>query len=119
MSKYKDLTLVGQGHWSVRGELESPKWNWWFEIKGASISDEAMREVMLTGEKGVAFIKEMKPYLPLLLQEPCLGQGSYVSVPCGIPGGTWDMSVPLNDCLDPEGAEKVLQKHFPALYALA
>lgn len=110
---YEKLTLTGQAHWSARGELESTAWNWWFEIKGADISDEKMRLVMLEKETGVSFIQELQPYLPILLTD--LASPQYITAPSGIPGGTWDVSVPLKDCKDPEAAEKIFRKYFPLL----
>lgn len=119
MNKHGKITLTGQGHWSIRGVLESIMWLWWVEIQGVTISDEEMQSHMLQKEAGLVFIKELRQYLPISFQGEFLKGDIYVSLPDGIPGGTWDIKLPLSDCINPSEAEKIIQKYFPKLYELA
>ena len=119
MKKYEKITLTGTGHWSIRGVLENIAWLWWIEIQGATILDEEMQNFMLQNEEGVTFIKEIRQYLPSSFQAEILTGDKYISVPDGIPGGTWDIKLPLSECTNPIEAEKIIQKYFPRLYSFA
>ncbi len=108
---------MGSGHHSVHGRLENELGDWWIEISGTKISDEEMISHILKRQQGLTFIKEIKKYLPHDVQKDLLCEGHHVSIPRGIPGGYWDVIVPLKNCLDPDAAEIIIAKYFPGLYA--
>ncbi len=114
MEKARKINVIGVAHWSWKGEFDEEKqWEWWIEIDGAELSyEERLQYELPPGEKAVAFAREMIPLFPDDVEKRLLE-------PEGVPGGSWNLSLPLRDCKNPEEAEKVIEKYFPILYARA
>lgn len=107
MVGYKQVKIIGNAHWSARGELESEMWGWGLEVDGEFVTKDNYLEIRTPEAK--QFYEKLKPYLPVLSEHnPCFDGG--------IPGGTWIFQMPLEKTRDPRKVKDILIKYFPQVF---
>lgn len=98
------IVVFGVAHWSARGDIDSDMWEWGLS-NGSGVEDELLGRLERGTEEAREFVRDLNEYLP----EDYEGR---MVAPEGVPGGSWNLELPLRDFKDSDAVYSILKGYF-------